>query len=704
MRKNKFLISLIAFILFSQSAAIAIIPLEDFSSISIETKNDAFTNYIPSPNDGSVSGYIPSPVKFYGSSSNQISLLEEDPLPASFDLRNVNNVNYVTPIKDQGSEGVCWSFASSASLESNMLKKYNSLLDYSEAHMAYSLSKFTDISDVYNDWGFERSVNGGGNFSMAMAYYARGSGPVLESNDPYTNLASGRNYAITKSKPVDRYVSDMYVLPDDEDISTHYDKIKRMVMEYGAVNTAFYSSDTYYNSNKTAYYYPGTSKTPNHAVAIIGWNDNYSNTNFNSNYIPSGNGAFLIKNSWGNYNANGGYFWLSYYDYWVGTEASCIAKSKDVRYDNIHQYDPFGYTNAFTTGASSVIANQYDCIPGEILKAIGFFTVTENMYYEVYINKDEGNDTADFDTMNDPITTGILPYSGYHTIPLDNPLTLTGIDFSVLIVFVSNNGNGGSTAYIPYEKNCNDSLGNPYLTQASQNEGEGYIYCKLTDNVEEEPAWHDAATILGGSLCIKALTDNPPVIDNLDYTISYTKSDNTLLETIQSGTVKTKFEVTNNTNTAVNLNGIAALYKDNKLYDIKIADLSNLSNNKISDVSFNVPADGGYYIKGMIFDKDNMPMPVLKTFSVLESGNSILKPYYSKNTVTLKAGGYSSLNLLGTAGGFNCDLTHRYTWTSGDSNIATVSLSGRITGVSVGETYIKSDIDSIPKLKVIVTN
>ena len=47
----------------------------------------------------------------------------------------------------------------------------------------------------------------------------------------------------------------------------------------------------------------------NHAICVVGWDDNYSKDNFNSK--PAGDGAFLIKNSWGSTQS---YFYISYYD------------------------------------------------------------------------------------------------------------------------------------------------------------------------------------------------------------------------------------------------------------------------------------------------------------------------------------------------------------------------------------------------------
>ena len=64
-------------------------------------------------------------------------------------------------------------------------------------------------------------------------------------------------------------------------------------------------------SNFTAYYCDDTSKTTNHSVLIVGWDDNYSASNFNSKCRPSSDGAWLIRNSWGDCNSMGGYFWIS---------------------------------------------------------------------------------------------------------------------------------------------------------------------------------------------------------------------------------------------------------------------------------------------------------------------------------------------------------------------------------------------------------
>ena len=69
--------------------------------------------------------------------------------------------------------------------------------------------------------------------------------------------------------------------------------------------------DTYYNPYTYAYSYPGSAGV-NHAVTLIGWDDNYSRENFNSASNVTSNGAWIARNSWGDDWGEAGYFYISY--------------------------------------------------------------------------------------------------------------------------------------------------------------------------------------------------------------------------------------------------------------------------------------------------------------------------------------------------------------------------------------------------------
>ena len=71
------------------------------------------------------------------------------------------------------------------------------------------------------------------------------------------------------------------------------DNIKEAIQTYGAIFSSFYWSASRYNSSTYGYYYSGTTYS-NHAITLVGWDDNYSKDNFNPRR-PSGDGAFIVK-------------------------------------------------------------------------------------------------------------------------------------------------------------------------------------------------------------------------------------------------------------------------------------------------------------------------------------------------------------------------------------------------------------------------
>ena len=77
------------------------------------------------------------------------------------------------------------------------------------------------------------------------------------------------------------------------------------------VDMAVLWSDAAYNGTTKSYCYTGTGD-PNHDVVIVGWDDDYAASNFSPR--RAGNGAFIVRNSWGSGWGASGYFYVSYYD------------------------------------------------------------------------------------------------------------------------------------------------------------------------------------------------------------------------------------------------------------------------------------------------------------------------------------------------------------------------------------------------------
>ncbi|MDR2752407.1 MAG: hypothetical protein LBC41_17260 [Clostridiales bacterium] len=156
--------------------------------------------------------------------------------------------NSLTPVKNQGSVGACWAFASVALLESYIKHTFSSVTDFSEQHMRYALS-----TDGGNTLGFDRTNEDGGNTSMSAAYYMRSNigGPVLEFQDPYVNSAAVRAASITESKPRTGKATHMFTLkdlssgsPGSETSKQYMGEIKKLIIDYGAASISYNSDQT----------------------------------------------------------------------------------------------------------------------------------------------------------------------------------------------------------------------------------------------------------------------------------------------------------------------------------------------------------------------------------------------------------------------------------------------------------------------------
>ena len=83
---------------------------------------------------------------------------------------------------------------------------------------------------------------------------------------------------------------------------------------------SYYSYGLYYRdradgSGDSSYYFPYVTKRLNHTVEVVGWDDTYGAEHFVKK--PQKDGAWLVKNSWGQkgYQGEGsGFYWISYED------------------------------------------------------------------------------------------------------------------------------------------------------------------------------------------------------------------------------------------------------------------------------------------------------------------------------------------------------------------------------------------------------
>ena len=357
-------------------------------------------------------GLVPEPAKIYFGRP-RAQRFERLGFPATYDLRDHNKVS---EIRDQGPNGSCWTFACYSSLESTL--RPGEIYDFSEKHMR-------------NTHGFDWGPEKGGNRFISTAYLARWSGPILEEDDPYSPYDFNSPKDLVRAKDL----KEVMYLPDmDVDFEGGMNAIKDAIMNYGAVQTAMYASNRYLNQTEWAHYCPKR-VNGNHAVAIIGWDDNYPKENFLQ--TPPKNGAWLIRNSWGKGMGIDGYYWASYYDTVVGTNnAVYFAKDKGES-DYIYQYDPYGMTRTVGYNGKGYGANVFGPVKEkQYVNGAGFYVPAANTDYKVYVVKDyKGLDSLKNDRVE--VASGTVEYPGYTTVTFDKQEVQKDSKFAVVVYYTT---------------------------------------------------------------------------------------------------------------------------------------------------------------------------------------------------------------------------------------------------------------------------
>ena len=274
-----------------------------------------------------------------------------DQLPARYDAREHG---LVTAVETQIS-GTCWAHATVAALESNAILQglADTSLNLNEYHLAKNTQNgyYEGVTDARND-GYVRSdfaaaLRNGSTVEKAGNTLLCFAGAVTEDRVPVTaqntdELLEEMQTAYTFSNKYSRDVTCAEVI----NIGTNPEDMKRAVLTYGGLYFAF----IYHEAGFSGYAKNGTpvqtyftkdyvSALGDHAVELIGWDDNFAVENFGADPCPSAPGAWLLKNSKGTgWGTEGGYFWISYEDPGLYSCVAVKAAPADA-FEKVFMYD-----------------------------------------------------------------------------------------------------------------------------------------------------------------------------------------------------------------------------------------------------------------------------------------------------------------------------------------------------------------------------
>ncbi len=216
--------------------------------------------------------------------------IDKDGLPSSLSWRDLDGI---TSVKNQGSCGSCWAFAATGEMEAFIKIYYGIDTDLSEQQ-----------SISCNPYGSGCS----GGWAPASYYVFKNYGAVLENCSPY--LAADPPIAPCTQDGFLKYGT----ITGYNSINNNIDQIKA-ALQYGPVCTGIDAGDAFEAYAGGCYDVPGYGS--NHLVLIVGYDDRSCD----------GNGAWLIKNSWGPGFGDGGYITVQYGAGSVGTSVTQLQYS-----------------------------------------------------------------------------------------------------------------------------------------------------------------------------------------------------------------------------------------------------------------------------------------------------------------------------------------------------------------------------------------
>ena len=338
-----------------------------------------------------------------GSATGKTILIPDFELPSKYSSKDSG---YTTRVRYQTGPS-CWAYAAISTLETRLKRDDRSFNpSFSSMHLYFAAKEAH---------GFDNKD--------AVGYFTSWRGAKTDKDFPEGTYEEDFDEYDANAKTIVGVNSIMCL--DYPDIDT----VKVAIYKYGAVVGNYVHSDDFFNEATSSYYSDinlfNEDEGGGHVVCVVGWDDNYSRLNFKEGIQPSGNGAWLCKNSWGDTWGEEGYFWVSYEDgYMFNLNRNYAFVDYQFIDDNVKLYQ--NETSSIYKSVSykkATYINAFDFKDNyTVIDKINFVTTSQGKEYSLYyipFDNDSSMPSSDQNTWK-KIYTGKVEHCGYISADVDN--------------------------------------------------------------------------------------------------------------------------------------------------------------------------------------------------------------------------------------------------------------------------------------------
>ena len=405
---------------------------------------------------------------------------------------NAKDEGLVTSIKNQYSVGSCWAFSAISVVETNALKNGLDEYDFNEAHMIYGLLQGGyQASDTEGRKGkyASNSINVGGKPYFSASYYFNNQGQLLEGEMDYprtpktinsSEYPKGRQIITAEKFEISNINS--YAACSIDEINT----IKQKILDNGSVQALMYFDDNLFADSSNNYYLSTTnaSEGSNHGVVIVGWDDTVSKTKFNG---ATRDGAWIIKNSYGESWSEDGFFYVSYDDNFICQYIVSYSGVSNTTFENSYRAsDLISFSSGFNLNGNLYLSSKFKKISNnkETIKRVSF-AVGNNTSYTVYLSK--SNVKTDISNWKE-LGSGYSDSLSVRSVNIDTEVVAD--DFTIIVKYETSSGTVSNVpamcnsdedvSHLEYSSGLNYITNNTstWLDMNNLNTSEGSIKCE----------------------------------------------------------------------------------------------------------------------------------------------------------------------------------------------------------------------------------